>query len=258
MMDAWQRAVVWVKDDPFAAEFAEIARTPTQLTAEGVAIGQRRCNALASAPERTFGCKGSVRAANRGTRCRPTCFERGQPSGARPFLRGGRPIAGFRQAGFDIRLGVDADDDACTTYRLNQRGARAFIADLRQVSGRDLLAEAGIGEVAIVLGGPSCQGFSTHGRRNGWVRPDDSRNFLYREYARVIDELQPHCFVMENVPGPALLRQRQVLGADPPPLYSSGIPSPLRTPTCRRLRHPAASPPTTSRWYPTSRTIRLP
>lgn len=117
------------------------------------------------------------------------------------FCGAGGLSQGFRQAGFDIRLGVDADDDVCKTYRRNQRGARASIADLRQVSGRDLLAEAGVGEVAIVLGGPSCQGFSTHGRRNGWVRPDDSRNFLYREYARVVDELQPYCFVMENVPG---------------------------------------------------------
>jgi len=117
------------------------------------------------------------------------------------FCGAGGLSQGFRQAGFDIRLGVDADDDACATYRLNQHDARALVADLSEVSSRDLLAEAGIGEVGIVLGGPSCQGFSTHGRRNGWVRPDDSRNFLYREYARVVEELQPICFVMENVPG---------------------------------------------------------
>jgi DNA (cytosine-5)-methyltransferase 1 len=117
------------------------------------------------------------------------------------FCGAGGLSQGFRQAGFDIRLGVDADEEACATYRLNQPGASALAADLREVSAADLLAEAGIAEVEVVLGGPSCQGFSTHGRRNGWVRPDDSRNFLYREYARIVEELQPLCFVMENVPG---------------------------------------------------------
>ena len=117
------------------------------------------------------------------------------------FCGAGGLSQGFRQGGFDIRLGVDADEDACATYRLNQPGAKALVADLRELSAADLLAEAGLNEVEVVLGGPSCQGFSTHGRRNGWVRPDDSRNFLYREYARIVEELQPLYFVMENVPG---------------------------------------------------------
>lgn len=117
------------------------------------------------------------------------------------FCGAGGLSQGFRQAGVDIRLGVDADDDACATYRLNQSGAQALVADLREVSGVDLLEETGLDEVEILLGGPSCQGFSTHGRRSGWVRPDDSRNLLYREYARIVEELQPLCFVMENVPG---------------------------------------------------------
>ena len=117
------------------------------------------------------------------------------------FCGAGGLSQGFRQAGFDVRLGVDADDDACATYRTNQPGAKALVADLCQLSAADLLNEAGLSEVEVVLGGPSCQGFSTHGRRNGWVRPDDSRNFLYREYARIVEELQPLCFVMENVPG---------------------------------------------------------
>ena len=117
------------------------------------------------------------------------------------FCGAGGLSEGFRQAGFDIRLGVDTDGDACSTYQLNQPGAVAVEGDLGDLSSVDLLDEARLNEVQIVLGGPSCQGFSTHGRRNGWVRPDDSRNFLYGEYARIIEELRPLCFVMENVPG---------------------------------------------------------
>lgn len=33
------RAIVWVKDDPFGVEFAEIEITARRLTASGVAIG---------------------------------------------------------------------------------------------------------------------------------------------------------------------------------------------------------------------------
>jgi DNA (cytosine-5)-methyltransferase 1 len=81
------------------------------------------------------------------------------------FCGAGGLSQGFRQAGIEIRLGVDSDEDACATYRLNQPGATTLRADLRQLSAANLLEEAGLDEVEIVLGGPSCQGFSTHGRR---------------------------------------------------------------------------------------------
>ena len=38
-MEYRQRAVAWVKDDPFGVEFAEIHLASTRLTAEGVAVG---------------------------------------------------------------------------------------------------------------------------------------------------------------------------------------------------------------------------
>lgn len=51
-------------------------------------------------------------------------------------------------------------------------------------------------EVDLVFGGPPCQGFSQIGPRD----PKDPRNLLYKEFVRIITEISPKIFVMENVP----------------------------------------------------------
>lgn len=58
----------------------------------------------------------------------------------------------------------------------------------------------------VVIGGPPCQAYSLVGRvRNRGIkdyRPeDDHRHFLYQEYLKVLDLVQPDIFVMENVTG---------------------------------------------------------
>jgi len=58
----------------------------------------------------------------------------------------------------------------------------------------------------VLLGGPPCQAYSTVGRSrnrgNASYRPeDDKRDFLYREYLRIIARHWPPVFVMENVQG---------------------------------------------------------
>ena len=58
----------------------------------------------------------------------------------------------------------------------------------------------------IVIGGPPCQAYSIVGRaRNrgipGYRPSKDHRHFLYREYIRILEELRPAVFVMENVKG---------------------------------------------------------
>lgn len=58
----------------------------------------------------------------------------------------------------------------------------------------------------ILIGGPPCQAYSLAGRsrnkgKEGYVPEDDDRHYLYREYVRILDRLQPAAFVMENVKG---------------------------------------------------------
>lgn len=62
------------------------------------------------------------------------------------------------------------------------------------------------GDRTLLIGGPPCQAYSLAGRsRNAGIRSykpkDDDRHFLYREYCRVLNELSPAVFVMENVKG---------------------------------------------------------
>lgn len=62
------------------------------------------------------------------------------------------------------------------------------------------------GNRTLLIGGPPCQAYSLAGRsRNAGIEDykpkDDERNFLYREYCRVLNELSPAVFVMENVKG---------------------------------------------------------
>ncbi|WP_308367527.1 MULTISPECIES: DNA (cytosine-5-)-methyltransferase [unclassified Microbulbifer] len=58
----------------------------------------------------------------------------------------------------------------------------------------------------VVIGGPPCQAYSVMGRvknssLKGYIAEDDRRNFLYKEYLKVLAEVQPEVFVMENVRG---------------------------------------------------------
>lgn len=78
-------------------------------------------------------------------------------------------------------------------------GVRNFwFGDMRKLKGQDILNTLGLkqGNLDLVCGGPPCQGFSTSGKR----QVGDPRNALVYEYARLIVELQPKTFIMEEVP----------------------------------------------------------
>ncbi|QNQ09646.1 DNA cytosine methyltransferase [Sphingomonas alpina] len=69
----------------------------------------------------------------------------------------------------------------------------------------DAIREAANGNV-ILIGGPPCQAYSLVGRaRNQGIKDykaeEDQKHFLYKEYIRILDRLQPAAFVMENVKG---------------------------------------------------------
>lgn len=58
----------------------------------------------------------------------------------------------------------------------------------------------------ILIGGPPCQAYSLAGRsrnkgKKNYVPEQDQRHYLYKEYTRILDRLNPAAFVMENVKG---------------------------------------------------------
>lgn len=106
---------------------------------------------------------------------------------------------GFEQAGFDIRFGIDIWDEALVTYKHNFPNAVVLNEDITKVSGRQIVEMVGLKpeEIDVIIGGPPCQGFSVSGKR----MIDDERNILYKSFVRLVSELKPKVFVMENVPG---------------------------------------------------------
>lgn len=83
---------------------------------------------------------------------------------------------GFMDAGFDIIVGVDNDQDALNTFALNHNGAKPLNADLsKQETFDEIKKIAGDKTIDVIIAGPPCQGFSLTGPRNF----DDERNKLY-------------------------------------------------------------------------------
>lgn len=72
-----------------------------------------------------------------------------------------------------------------------------FIKNILDVSGWDLMDAAGVEEVGIVVGSPPCQSFSSCNTRK---KKGDLRDFLLFEFGRLILEIHPKTFIMENVP----------------------------------------------------------
>lgn len=106
---------------------------------------------------------------------------------------------GLEMAGFETALCVENDPEAVSTIRLN-RPHLPILGDIRVVSGDHIRSSSGMAaeEIALVAGGPPCQAFSVFGNRKGI---EDTRGQLLFEFVRVIDELRPLTFVMENVRG---------------------------------------------------------
>ncbi|MFD2348686.1 DNA cytosine methyltransferase [Nonomuraea ferruginea] len=116
------------------------------------------------------------------------------------FCGAGGLTEGFKLAYFEVTFALDKDKDSCETYQLNHPEVRVECGSITDYSPAEIAAMAG-GRVDVVIGGPSCQGFSTAGRRSGWVRPEDERNSLWEHMLAVVSELKPRAFLMENVPG---------------------------------------------------------
>ena len=104
---------------------------------------------------------------------------------------------GFEEAGFDILLGIDNWDDALKTFKYNHKRAKVINADISKLKGEEIKKYIGNKEIDVIVGGPPCQGFSLAGNRD----ENDERNLLVFHFARIVDELKPKAFMMENVLG---------------------------------------------------------
>lgn len=113
------------------------------------------------------------------------------------FAGAGGLSEGLRMAGFRAIAGVDFDKHAMATYARNHPGARTFTTDITKLDPEELRILAAGKEIDLLAGGPSCQGYSTHGKRDA----EDPRNFLFEHYLRLAAALRPKWILIENVQG---------------------------------------------------------
>lgn len=116
---------------------------------------------------------------------------------------------GFQERGFKIAVGVDLNGPSCQTYALNHTDTVVINRRIQQVTTSEILDALGGKRPDVVIGGPSCQGFSTVGPRNF----EDPRNQQFKEFVRLVSELKPECLLMENVVG-LLLYHKGVFGRE--------------------------------------------
>ena len=120
------------------------------------------------------------------------------------FCGAGGLSLGFEMAGFEILAGIDIEKTFLKSFDMSHPDTVAINEDLSKDQIKTILKDAGVDwkEVEMVIGGPPCQGFSTVGNR----MVEDPRNMLVKEYARVISQIKPKMFLMENVSGLASMK----------------------------------------------------
>ena len=120
------------------------------------------------------------------------------------FTGAGGLDLGMEAAGYDVRAAVEFDDDACETLRAN-RNWPVIEGNIHDVTSEEILdkAKAKRGEIALLVGGPPCQPFSKSGywRLGDTKRLEDPRADTLTAYLRVLRDLQPKAFLLENVEG---------------------------------------------------------
>lgn len=135
------------------------------------------------------------------------------------FAGAGGFSLGMEQAGFDVAVAVEQDPVHAAVYAFNSPHTKVLCTDIATLNHQvitDAVSQwvsqhrqdsSGNVSIDLVFGGPPCQGFSMIGK--GQV--DDVRNNLVFEFCRLVKELQPRYFVMENVPGLCLNKYSCVL-----------------------------------------------
>jgi len=108
---------------------------------------------------------------------------------------------GFEQAGFEVCFLNDIDKSAFMTASKNHPNAKGFLGGIEFLSKEQI--EGALGEenpkIEGIIGGPPCQGFSMANMQSRFI--DNPRNSLFKHYVRLVHEIRPLFFVMENVEG---------------------------------------------------------
>lgn len=103
---------------------------------------------------------------------------------------------GLERCGLHASLAVEIEPVFCSTIRANRPDLHLLEADVSDLSGAWLRSQAHATEVDLMVGGPPCQSFSPGGKR---AALSDARGNLIFEYLRLVGEVRPRRFILENV-----------------------------------------------------------
>lgn len=111
---------------------------------------------------------------------------------------------GFKLEGYKLLLAIDVNHSAARTYSINFPNTVVLEEDIREISAEDVLEFTSNEKPDIVIGSPPCEAF-TAANPNRLKNPVDrlyvdERGSLTLEYIRLVGELKPKIFIMENVP----------------------------------------------------------
>lgn len=110
---------------------------------------------------------------------------------------GGFSYGMHQNSHFKTVLALDFNEDASNTFKKNMEDTEVITGDITDESIKNLIiAESQIRGVNMIIGGPPCQGFSMKGKKLGL---EDERNYLFKEYLKLVEVLKPEVFVIENV-----------------------------------------------------------
>lgn len=117
------------------------------------------------------------------------------------FCGAGGLTRGLLDAGIEVRLGVDYDDNFRKTYDFNNKPAIFRKEDVRMLSGVDLERDLSLqpNESFFLAACAPCQPFSKHNKNHRY----DRKKSLLLQVARIMSEFQkkPDFLFFENVPG---------------------------------------------------------
>jgi len=109
---------------------------------------------------------------------------------------GGMRLA-FENLGGSCQLTSEIDDSALETYKLNFKEPKnhIFISDVHQIKLKSLKNQ----NIDILLAGFPCQPYSIAGLRKGLK--DDRGGQIFKSLLRILSEIKPSVFLLENVKG---------------------------------------------------------
>ncbi len=118
------------------------------------------------------------------------------------FAGAGGFSRGFELEGFRVVVAVENFKPVAETYKTNFPETELIVKDVKLVTGREI--ERMCGDVEVLIGSPPCEPFTSANVKR-FPKPEDrlyvdKRGQLTLHFIRLVKELKPKVFIMENVP----------------------------------------------------------